>query len=117
MLCWLPLGPYSPVNSRAERSEIGPARGIQGPTQPQLLHRATISAKQERADPFIHIAPSHETDRQFIRNHTLLEIIWDRNKMCGAWKGKTPTIFVQTEQSLPGVNHGSHPLNYTGSPL
>ena len=60
-LCWLLLGPYSSENSRADRLEIGTARGIQGPAQPQVSHRAAISTKQERADVFTHIGPAHET--------------------------------------------------------
>ena len=61
------LGHYSTEASKAGRSEISAAMGIQGPTEPWLSHRAANITKQERADPLIQTGLSLETDNQFIR--------------------------------------------------
>ena len=47
----------------AEKAEIetGTRRGVQGPTQPQLVE-LLVGAKQERAAPFTQIGPSQEMD-------------------------------------------------------
>ena len=51
------LGPYSTEASNKGRLE-GAARGNQGPTQHWLAHRAVLSTKQERTDPFTQICSS-----------------------------------------------------------
>ena len=51
MLCWLFLGLYSTENSRAERLEIGAAKGIQGPTQPQLLTQICYQCQAGKSGP------------------------------------------------------------------
>ena len=61
-LHWFLLGPYSTKNNKAERLESGAERGIQGPIHPLISYRATINAKQERADHFTQMGLSHETD-------------------------------------------------------
>ena len=53
------LGPNF-TEANAGISEIGAARGNQGPTQPCLAHRAAVNIKQERADPLTQIGPSLE---------------------------------------------------------
>ena len=95
-LCCLLLTPYSVENSQAEKLEIDTARGFQGPAQPWLSHRVAISTKQQRADPFKQIGPSHETGSQFIQKLYISENNLGQNTMHGAGMENMPTIFPES---------------------
>ena len=62
MLHWLLLRPYSTENSRAERLEIGAARGIQGPTHLSSQTELLSAPSRKELTLFTQTGPSRETD-------------------------------------------------------